>query len=127
MSQFDEVIAACKTQMTSCGIDCDEALLKAIAQRLLRRPRSARLRLIAKGLGPSIYDSDGKLVAATAPAEIETVKTNFIAGKLGVSGDAAEAAITYAIEKIGASNRQKLRPVFYYLIVKNLGKESVFV
>ena len=111
MSQFDEVIAACKTQMTSCGIDCDEALLKAIA----------------KGLGPSIYDSDGKLVAATDPAEIETVKTNFLAGKLGVEGDAAEAAITYAIEKIGASNRQKLRPVFYYLIVKNLGKESVFV
>ncbi len=32
MSQFDEVIAACKTQMTSCGIDCDEALLKAITQ-----------------------------------------------------------------------------------------------
>ena len=66
-------------------------------------------------------------MAATAPAEIETVKTNFIAGKRGVEGDAAEAAIAYAIEKIGASNRQKLRPVFYYLIVKNLGKESVFV
>ena len=111
MSKFDEAIEACKTQMASCGIDCDEALLKAIA----------------KSLGPSIYNQDAKLVAANDPAEMDTVRSNFIAGKLGVSGDAAEAAITYAIEKIGASNRQKLRPVFYYLIVKNLGKESVFV
>ena len=111
MSQFDEVIEACKKQMASCGVDCDEALLTAIA----------------KGLGPSIYDKDGKLVAATDPSEIETIRTNFIAGKLGVEGDAAEAAIQYAIDTIGASNRQKLRPVFYYLIVKNLGKESVLV
>ena len=110
MSQFDDVIDACKKQMASCGIECDEALLIKIA----------------KGLGPSIYDADGKLVAATDPSEIETVRTNFVSKKLGVTGDAAEAAINYAIEKIGASNRQKLRPVFYYLIVKNLGKESVF-
>ncbi len=111
MSKFDEVIESCKTQMASCGIACDEALLTEIA----------------KGLGPSIYDADGKLVAATDPSEIETVRSNFIAKKLGVTGDAAEAAINYAIETIGASNRQKLRPVFYYLITKNLGKESVFV
>ena len=110
MSQFDEVIEACKTQMATCGVDCDEALLTAIA----------------KGLGPSIYNADGKLVAATDPAEIETVRSNFISKKLGVTGKAAETAINYAIETIGASNRQKLRPVFYYLIVKNLGKESVF-
>ena len=104
MSKFDEVIESCKSQMASCGIDCDEALLTAIA----------------KGLGPSIYDADGKLVAATDPNEIETIRSNFIAGKLGVTGEAAEAAITYAIETIGASNRHKLRPVFYYLIVNNL-------
>lgn len=110
MSQFDEVFESCKTQMEKCGIDCDEHLLKAIA----------------KSLGPSIYNKDSSLVAAGDKAEIEGVRTNFIAKKLGVEGEQADAAIAHAIEKIGTSNRQKLRPVFYYLIVKFLGKESVY-
>ncbi len=110
MSQFDEVLSACKAQMDKCNIECDESLLQAIA----------------KGLGPSIYNKDSSLVAAGDKGEIDAVRTNFIAKKLGVEGEQADAAIEHAIEQIGSSNRQKLRPVFYYLIVKFLGKESVY-
>lgn len=110
MSKFDEAIDACKAQMSSCNIDCDEILLKNVA----------------KGLGPSIYNKDANLVAAGDPKEIDNIRTKFVNGKLGVEGAEADAAIEHAIEKIGSSNRQKLRPVFYYLIVKHLGKESVY-
>ena len=110
MSKFDEAIEDCKAQMNTAGIDCDEKLLSAVA----------------KGLGPSLYNRDANLVAAGDKKEIDNVKARFIARKLGVEGAEADAAIEHAIEKIGASNRQKLRPVFYYLIVKFLKKESVY-
>ncbi len=110
MSQFDDAMDACKKLMDKCGIDCDEQLLTAIG----------------KGLGPSLYNADANLVAASDKGEVETIKTKFIAGKLGVEGAEADAAIKAAIDKIGSDNRQKLRPVFYYLIVKHLGKESVY-
>jgi len=57
---------------------------------------------------------------------VDNIKKKFIAGKLGVEGAEADAAINHAVEKIGSSNRQKLRPVFYYLIVKYLKKESIY-
>ncbi len=110
MSKFDEVVDACKQQMDKCGIACDDKLLLAIA----------------KSLGPSIYNKDSSLVAASNQGEMDNIRTKFIAGKLGVQGGDAEAALTHAIEALGSSNRQKLRPVFYYLIVKHLGKESVY-
>ncbi len=110
MSKFDDVVNTCKDQMSKCGIDCDETLLRAIA----------------KGLGPSIYNKDALLVAAGDAAELTTIKERFLDKKLGVTGADADAAVSHAIDKIGSSNRQKLRPVFYYLMVKHLGKESVY-
>ncbi len=110
MSKFDEAVNACKAQMEKYSIDYDENLLVAIT----------------KGLGPSIYNKDSNLVAAGDKSEIDAVRKNFIAKKLDVEGEKADGAIEYAIEKIGSSNRQKLRPVFYYLIVSYLGKESVY-
>lgn len=110
MSKFDEVVDKCKEQLDKCGIKYDADLLRAVA----------------KGLGPSIYNKDSLLVAAGDSSELENIKKNFVAKKLGVEGDKADAAVADAIEKIGSSNRQKLRPVFYYLIVKHLGKESVY-
>lgn len=110
MSKFDDVVNNCKDQMGKCGIDVDETLLRAVA----------------KGLGPSIYNKDALLVAAGDKKEVDSIKERFIAKKLGVSGADADAAVAHAIDKIGSSNRQKLRPVFYYLIVKHLGKESVY-
>ncbi|MGB0865572.1 MAG: DUF2853 family protein [Granulosicoccaceae bacterium] len=111
MSKFDDVVSTCKDQMDKCGIAVDEKLLRAVA----------------KGLGPSIYNKDALLVAAGDKTEVDGIKERFIGKKLGVTAAAeADAAVAHAVEKIGSANRQKLRPVFYYLIVKHLGKESVY-
>jgi len=110
MSKFDDVVAQCKGQMDSCGIDCDDNLLKAIC----------------KSLGPSIYNKDSFLVAAGDKAEIDNIKERYISKKLGVEGAEADSAISHAVEKIGSSNRQKMRPVFYYLIATKLGKQSIY-
>jgi len=111
MSKFDDVVNSCKDQMDKCGIAVDEMLLKSVA----------------KGLGPSIYNKDALLVAAGDAKELDGIRERFIGKKLGVTGSEADAAIKHAIEKIGSGNRQKLRPVFYYLIVQYLKKESVYL
>ena len=111
MSKLDDAIEAAKKQMKAQSIPCNEDLLRSVA----------------KGLGPSIYTADGKLVAASDAKELDTVKKNFIGKKLGETDEKKQdAAIAHAIEKIGSSNRQKLRTVFCYLIVKKLKKESVY-
>lgn len=110
-SKFEAVIESCKAQMKAQGIPCNADLLEKVA----------------KSLGPSIYNRDASTVAASQKSELETIVTKFIGKKLGVKDEAkANAAIEYAIEKIGSSNRSKKRVVFYYLIVKKLKKESVF-
>ena len=108
MSQFDDAVAACKKQLDDCKVDYNDDDVKAVA----------------KSLGPSLYNADANLVAASDKSEIDRIKKNFVSGKLGVEGDDADAAIQYAIDTLGTSNRNKLRPSFYYLIAKKLNKES---
>jgi hypothetical protein len=111
MSSFEEVITNCKALMAQQNLACDEALLVAIA----------------KSLGPSIYNKDSGTVSTSDKGEMETVRNNFLIKKLGCQdGPALDAAIDAATEKIGRSSASKLRPVYYYLLVKELGKESVF-
>lgn len=110
MSNFDDVIDKCKKQMQDQGIDIDEGLLTSIA----------------KSLGPSIYNADGLTVATGDEGEMATVK-KFATDKLGATeGGDLDAAIGRCTDKIGKSNTHKLRPVFYYLLAKDLGKESAF-
>ena len=110
MSQFDDVIAKCKSQMDEHDIAIDEALLTSIA----------------KSLGPSIYDADGLVVASSDAGEMATVH-EFVMNKLGVEPSVAlEDAIQKAVDTLGSGNPHKLRPVVYYLITRELGKESVF-
>ncbi|MEM9381111.1 MAG: DUF2853 family protein [Planctomycetota bacterium] len=109
MSQLDEVLTRCKAQMEEHGIELDEALLTSIA----------------KSLGPSIYSADGLVVASSDEAEMATVHA-FAADKLGAEASVAEEAVAKAVETLGSGNRQKLRPVVYYLITRSLGRESVF-
>ena len=47
-------------------------------------------KLVAKGLGPSIYKEDSELVSSSNQAELETVKKNFLIKKLGLEKDDAE-------------------------------------
>jgi len=111
MTKLDDAITSCKTLMKKQKIPCNDELL----------------RNIAKSLGPSLYNKDARLVAASDKKELATIKKNFVAKKLGEKDEKKQdAAVAYAVDKIGKSNRFKLRPVFYYLIVKKLKKESVY-
>jgi hypothetical protein len=79
------------------------------------------------GCGPSIYNADASTVAGSQPAEIETVKNNFLIKKLGLSAsDDLDGAIAKAIETYGKSERNKYRAVVYYMLTKHFGKESVY-
>ena len=79
------------------------------------------------GCGPSIYDADASTVAASQEGELETVKTNFLVKKLGLSdGPELMDAINSVIDTYGRSERNKYRAVVYYLLTKHFGKESVY-
>lgn len=111
MSKFDSVMDRCEKQMKEQKIAIDRPLLEAIG----------------KSLGPSLYNRDASLVAAGQKSELETIKKKYLMGKLGCAdGPELDKAIANAVKKIGKSRRNKMRPVFYYLLVKELGKESVY-
>jgi len=42
------------------------------------------------------------------------------------TSDDLDGGIAEAIETLGASNRNKYRAMFYYLLVKKFGKESAY-
>jgi len=72
-------------------------------------------------------DTDASTVAATQPAEIETVKNNFLIKKLGLAdGPQLMDAINQVLETYGRSERNKYRAVVYYMLTKHFGKESVY-
>ena len=85
------------------------------------------LKAVTKACGPAIYNKDSSKVSASDPVELGRVKNNFLIKKLGLSdGPALDAAMTEVAEQLGKSNRNKYRAMFYYLLVKKFGKESVF-
>jgi hypothetical protein len=111
MSKFDEKVAQYQAEMKKLGLSCDNDLLTKVT----------------KGLGPSIYKADAETVSGTDEKELATVKNNFLIKKLGLKdGAKLDQAIANAIEKIGKSNRNKYRAIFYYLLVKELGQESKY-
>jgi len=82
---------------------------------------------VTVGLGPSIYKRDSETVSCSQSSELETVKKNFAQKKLGVTDDTKiDAAIKKVCEAMGSSNRNKYRALFYALLAKELGKESVY-
>ena len=90
-------------------------------------PDMELLRKVTIACGPSIYDADASTVAATQQHELDTVRRNFLVKKLGLSdGQELHDAIDAVIEQYGRSERNKYRPVVYYLLARHFGKESVF-
>jgi len=83
---------------------------------------------VTVGLGPSIHKKDSETVSCTDSSELDTVKKNFLQKKLGLSNSDAEldAAIKKVCEAMGSSNRNKYRALFYALLTKEFGKESVY-
>jgi hypothetical protein len=112
MSKRDELIAKYADDLKNkCGMDPDMDLLTAVTI----------------GCGPSIYNDDSSTVASSQESELETVKNNFLIKKLGLAdGPDLDAGIQKAVDMYGASERNKYRAVFYYMLVKHFGKESVY-
>lgn len=82
---------------------------------------------VTKGLGPSIYNKDAETIASSDPDELETVKKNFLIKKLGLNdGPELDKAIGEVVEKLGVSNRNKYRALFYALLAIKFKKESVY-
>jgi len=84
---------------------------------------------VTAGLGPSIYKQDAEIVSCSDSSELETVKKNFLGGKLGIDADDAtlDTAIKKVCEVMGTSNRHKYRALFYALLTKEFDKESVYI
>ncbi|MDT0559418.1 DUF2853 family protein [Ichthyenterobacterium sp. W332] len=112
MSKRDELIAKYAADLKDkCGVNPDMDLLTKVTI----------------GCGPSIYNRDASTVSASDDKECETVKQNFIKNKLGVSdAGKADAALNNAMDTYGRSTKNKYRAVVYYLITKDLNKESIY-
>jgi hypothetical protein len=112
MSKRDELIAKYADDLRNkCKIEPDMDLLKKVTI----------------GCGPAIYNRDAETVAATQPHELETVRNNFLIKKLGLKdGPELMEAITAVLDVYGQSERNKYRPVVYYMLTKHFGKESVY-
>ncbi len=112
MGKRDEWIAKYAEDLKGkCGMEPDMALLTKVTI----------------GCGPSIYNADASTVAGSQPAELETVKNNFLIKKLGLpDGPNLMEAINSVIETYGKSERNKYRAVVYYMLTKHFGKEAVY-
>lgn len=106
MSKFDEMVAKYSAELNSAGnsaVDADQ------------------LTKVAKGLGPSIYLKDASLVSCTDQTELDRVKTNFLSKKLGMTDNAEMDTVIKAV-CAEYNSKQRLRAVFYYMLLQKLGK-----
>ena len=112
MSKREELIAKYASDLEKkCGMKPDMKLLTAVTI----------------GCGPSIYNKDASTVSAGDKDELGRVKKNFLIKKLGLKDSPKlDEGIASAIETYGKSNRNKYRAVFYYLLVKQFRKSSVY-
>ena len=106
MSKFDEKVSSLQGEMKKLRLSSNDELFTKLA----------------KGLGPTLYNQDVSTVSCSDQSELDTVKKNFLIKKHGLAdGDKLDAAISAVCEKMGKSNRNKYRAIFYYLLVENLG------
>src|SRR5690554_5817897 len=111
MNKREELIVKYVEQLEGAGVKVDHDLLTKVTV----------------GLGPSIYNADAAVVASSDSDELETVKKNYLIKKLGLKdGPELDKAIGEVVEKLGASNRNKYRALFYALLAIKFKKESVY-
>ncbi len=111
MSKFQECLNTYDAEFKKLGISYDADLLAAVA----------------KGCGPSIYNPDASKISSSDQTELDRVKNNFLMKKLGLGeSDGLDEAIQDVVGQFGASNRNKYRAMFYYLLVKRYGKEGLY-
>ncbi len=69
--------------------------------------------------------ADSRYVACSDPAEVETVRENFLKKKLGLSSGDLDAAIKSVCETM-KDDRTKSRLTFYYLLAEHFDKLGEF-
>ncbi|WP_456428364.1 DUF2853 family protein [Nitratifractor sp.] len=112
MSKVDEKIAHYQEEAKKLGLKLDPDFIAAVT----------------RALGPSIHNRDAETVSCSDASELERVRKNFLEKKLGLT-EAAEkldAAIKEVCKELGSSNRNKYRALFYALLAKKFGKESLY-
>ena len=67
-------------------------------------------------LGPSIFNADWETVACSDKNELERVKESSVIEKLGLAPTSED--LKAVCEKMGTSNKNKYRAIFYYLLAK---------
>jgi len=111
MSKFEETLTKYEGEMKKLGVKYDAELL----------------RKVTKACGPSIYNRDASTVSTSDETELNTVRNNFCIKKLGLKdGPEIDKAFGKIKDTFGASNKNKYRAIFYYLLTKEFNKESVF-
>jgi hypothetical protein len=76
---------------------------------------------IVKHLGIALRNRDSSMVACSDTKELDRVVEKWCGKKLGVTGDAAENAVSKTCETM-SDDKTKSRVTFYYLVAKELGK-----
>ncbi len=90
-------------------------------------PDMELLKKVTMGLGSAIYNRESGTVSGSDSNELETVRKNFLMGKLGLAeGPELMGGIQKALTTYGRGERRKHRAVVYYLLVKHFGKEGVY-
>ena len=114
MSKFDDQI---------------EMFQKSFTDKLNRQDvDSELLSAIARSLGPSIYNKDSAKVACSKKDERDRIKSNFLIKKLGLkNGPTLDQAILDVCARMGKTNRNKYRAVFYYLLVEKFDKRGLYI
>ncbi len=109
MSKFDDAVAkyAAANEELNLGLDAD----------LITRA--------AKSLGPSIYLEDASRVSCSDKEEKDRVKDRFLIKKMGMTdGPELDDAVSAVCDKLGSSNRNKWRALFYALLAKHFGRDG---
>ena len=112
MSKIDDKIALYIENANKLGLNLSEDLISKVT----------------KGLGPSIHNKDAETVSCTDSSELDRLRENFLKKKLGLTEDdtTLDSAIKEVCEKMGTSNRNKYRALFYALLTQKFNKESIY-
>ena len=99
------------------------------AQKLNLNLSKELIEKVTKSLGPSIYNKDSEIVSCSDKSELERVKENFLKKKLALSNQnesELDNTLKEICEKMGSSNKNKYRALFYALLVQKFKKESIY-
>ena len=92
------------------------ALYSEEVKKFDSNPDLELLEKIINLLWPSIFNKDSETVACSDEAELERVLSNSVIEKLSLNVSMSD--LKAVCEKMGSSNRNKYRAIFYYLLAK---------